>query len=166
MGAQPGRLGLGRDRVDRGARRLLVGGAAPVEGDDRALVLEPHAAPAQVRGVGLAGELVDPLGPVEDAGIDHRLGPAGAQHLGAVRAEIRDRADRDHRARLGRAPTADARDHAVPAGDLGQQRARALGHAGVGGVLDDRGERAVDVEQDRRARRICAERPERVGEER
>ena len=137
-----------------------------MERDDRALVLDPHAAAAKVRGVGLARELVDPLGPVQDAGIDHRLGPPGAQHLGAVRAEIGDRADRDHRARLGRAPAADARDDAVPAGDLGQQRAGAFGHAGVGGMLDDRGKRAVDVEQDRRAGRICAERPERVGQER
>ena len=122
--------------------------------------------PAQVRGVGLARELVDPLGPVQDAGIDHRLGPAGAQHLGAVGAEVRDRADRDHRARLRGAPAADARDHAVPAGDSEPAAARALGHASVGGVLDDRGERAVDVEQDRRARRVGAKRPERVGQER
>ena len=88
MGSQPRRLGLRGDRVDRGARGLLVGGAAPVKGDDRALVLESHAAPAQVGGIGLPGELVDPLRPIEDPGIDDRFGPPGAQHLGAVRAEV------------------------------------------------------------------------------
>ena len=72
------------DRVDRRPRRLLVRGAAPVEGDDRALVLEPHTELAGVGGVGLAAELVDPSDPVLDARVEHGLGPAGAEQLGAV----------------------------------------------------------------------------------
>ncbi len=164
--AQPSGLCLGRDRVDRRTRGLLVGRATPVEGDDRALVLEADPESAQVRGVGLARELVDPLGPIQDRGIHHRLGPTGAQHLGAVRAEVRDRADRDHRPRLRGPAAADARDHAVPPGDLREQRTRRLGHSGIAGVIDDRGERAVDVEHDRGAGRIGAERRDGVGQKR
>ena len=137
-----------------------------MEGDDWALVLEPHAQPPQLRRVRLAGEVVDPLGPVLELRIDHRLGPAGAQYLRAVRAEIGDGPDRDHRARL-RGPTpAHARHHPVAPGDLGQEPARIWRYARIGGALDDRRQRAVDVEQDRRARRIGAQWRERFGEER
>jgi len=41
-------LGLLRDALDAGARGVLVRHAAPVERDDRALVLDPHAQNAQV----------------------------------------------------------------------------------------------------------------------
>src|SRR5579884_1292816 len=101
VSAQPGVLGAGGDRIDGGTRSLLIGRAAPVEGDDRALVLDPHATAAQVGGVGLAAELVDAPRPVLEVGIEDRLGPAGAQQLGSVRADVGDGADRDHRAGLG-----------------------------------------------------------------
>ena len=40
------------------------------------------------------------------------------------------------------------------------------GYARIGGALDDRRERAVDIEQDRRPRRIGAQWRKRFGEER
>ena len=52
----------------------------------------------------------------------------------------------------------------VALGDLDQQRARGLGHVGVGGVADDRRERAVDVEQHGGVGGIGAERLERLHE--
>ena len=156
--AQPRRLGLGRERVDCRPRGFLVGRAAPVERDDRALVLEPHPPPPQIRCVGFASELVDPPDPVLDARVEHRLGPSGPQQLGPMGPQIRDRPDRDHRAGFRCPTSADARDDAVAAGDLDQQLARALGHVRIGGVLDDRGERAVDVEQNRAVLWIVAKR--------
>ena len=47
--------------------------AAPVEGDDRALVLETHAQPAQIGGVGLAAEVLDPPRPVLERWVEHGL---------------------------------------------------------------------------------------------
>ena len=163
--AQAGRLRLGRERVDRRSRRLLVRGSAPVKRDDRALVLEPDPPAPQIRGVRLAPELMDPPDPVLDARIEHRLGPPGPQQLGSVRAQIRDRPDRDHRPRLRGAPPADARDDPVAAGHLDQQLPGPLGDVRVGCVLDDRGERAVDIEQHCTVLRIllAAGQPHRAG---
>ena len=113
---------------------------------------------AQVGGVGLAAELVDPPRPILERRVDHRLGPAGAQQLGAVRAEVGDRADRHHRPRLGGAPAAHAGDDAGSAGRRSISSCRvASGTLGVGRVLDDRRQRAVDVEQDRGPRRVRRE---------
>jgi hypothetical protein len=137
-----------------------------VEGKDRALVLDPDPPAAQVRCVDLPPELVHPPPPVLELGIDRRLGPPRPQQLGAVRAEVGDRPDRDHRPRLGRAAPADARDHAVAARELGQQLARRLGNTGVGRLLDDRRERAVDVEHDCCASRVLAHRRENLRAER
>jgi hypothetical protein len=63
-------------------------------------------------------------------------------------------------------------DAALPRGrlavelDLRRARAQQLdaGHARVVGVAHDRRERPVDVEQDRRAGRVGAQRLERLGE--
>src|SRR5207253_1205562 len=99
--AQPGLLRVGGDRVHRLAGRGLVRSTAPVEGHDRALVLEPNAAAMDLLGVVLVAELVDPSRPLGERGVEDRLGPAGAQELRPMRAEIRDRADRDHRPGLG-----------------------------------------------------------------
>ncbi len=52
----------------------------------------------------------------------------------------------------------------IALGDLDQQRARGLGHVRVGGVPDDRRQRAVDVEQHRCAGGFGAERLERLHE--
>ena len=52
---------------------------------------------------------------------------------------------------------------AVGAGDGDQQLTRGLGHVRVGGVVDDRRQGAVDVQQDRRALRVGSERRERLG---
>ena len=86
----------------------------------------------------------------------------GAQQLGAVRPEVGDRPDRDHRPGLGRLAPADASDHAIALGDRNQQLTCPLGHVRVGRVLDDRRQRAVDIEQDRRASRVSADRRERL----
>ncbi len=151
-------LGAPRDLLHRLLRRVLVGRPAPVEGDDRALVLHAHPAPAQIGCVGLATEILDPPGPVLDHRVEHRLGPAGTQQLRAVGADVGDRADRDHRPSLGRAAAAHAGDQAISPGDGDQQVPRPLGHVRVAGVLDDRGQGAVDVEQDRRAFGVSTER--------
>ena len=79
-------------------------------------------------------------------------------------ADVGDRPDRDDLPGGGRTAPADAADDAVALGDLDQQRARRLGHVRVGGVPDDRRERAVDVEQHRRAGGFGAERLERLHE--
>src|ERR1039458_6254157 len=93
--------------MDFAAAGLLDG----LEGDERAAreqlleslveegfsLEELQAAVAEDRLVGFASELVDPPRPVLEPGIEHRLGPACPQQLGAMRAQVRDRPDRDHR---------------------------------------------------------------------
>ena len=99
-----------------------------------------------------------------DVGVDLGLGLAAAQDLGAVVADVGDRAERHDPPRGRGAPAADAGDQPVALGDRDQRRARRLGHVGVVGVADDRRQRAVDVEQDRGARRVGRQRGERVVE--
>ena len=143
---------------------LLVGGAAPVEGGDRALVLAAHAQPLALGVVRPRREVPHAPCPRRELGVDLRPRRAGAQQLAAVVADVGDRPDRDDLARGRRAAPAHAAHHPVAARDLDQHRARRLGHVRVGGVPDDRRERAVDVEQDRRAIGLGADRPERLHE--
>ena len=100
--AKPASSALLGDRVDRRARGLLVGRAAPVERDDRPLVLEPHAQPPQLA-CRLAAELLHAARPGRQLGVELGLDPAGPQQLGAVRAEVGDRADRRRSARASEA---------------------------------------------------------------
>ena len=79
-------------------------------------------------------------------------------------ADVRDRAERDDAPRVLRLAAADAADDRVALGDGDELHARRLGDVGVARVADDRRERAVDVEQDGRARRVRAQRSERLGE--
>ena len=74
-----------------------------------------------------------------------------------MRAEVGDRAERDDPARVGRAPARDAGHEPVALGDLDQRPPGRLGHVRVVRVLDDRRQRAVHVEQDRRALRVVLE---------
>ena len=83
-----------------------------------------------------------------------------------MRAEVGDRAERDDAARVGGAAAGHAGDDAVALGHLDQRAARRLGHVGVVGLLDDRREDAVDVEQDGRARGVGDQRREQVVERR
>ncbi len=141
------------------SRGRLVRRAAPVERGDGALVLRPHAQAVQLVVVGVLGEAPDPPLPRRHLAIELDLGAAGPQQLDAVVADVGDRPDRDDLPGDRRLAAAHARDAAVAAGDLDQQRARRLGDGRVIGVADDRGQRPVDVEQDAGARGI---RPERL----
>ena len=74
-----------------------------------------------------------------------------------MRSEVGDRPDRDHRPRLRCLPAGDTSHDAVAPRNHDQQLAGALRDPCVGGVLNDRRERAVDVEQYRRAIRVRAD---------
>ena len=130
---------------------LLVRRAAPVERGDRVLVLAAHAQALALGGVSArAAKSRTRAAQAAELGVDLGARRARAQQLAAVVADVGDRPDRDDLARGRGAAPADAADDPVALGDLDQQRARRLGDVGVVGVADDRRERAVDVEQDRR----------------
>ena len=80
-------------------------------------------------------------------------------------AEIGDRADGDHGASLGGLAAAHAGNEPVALGRPDEQLAGGLGHVRVGGVLDDRRQGPVDIEQDGGTLRVGAQRRERLGEE-
>jgi hypothetical protein len=52
MGREPCSVRIALDLIDRCAGGLLIGGSTPVEGDHRALVLDPHAQPLNRSRVG------------------------------------------------------------------------------------------------------------------
>ena len=135
----------------------LVGGAAPVIGADHVLVLGAHAQPVQLLVPGLARPRVHARRPARHLGIELDLGPAAAQHLGAVVADVGDRAQRDDPPRGRGAAPRHARDQPVALGHGDERHARRLGHVRVVGVAHDRRQHPVDVEQDRavRADRRC-----------
>jgi hypothetical protein len=118
---------------------------------DRLLVLEPHTQAPQPLVVRVARERLHAARPRLQLAIELGRDGAGHQHLGAVRAQVGDRAERDDPPRVGRAAAGHARHHPIAPGDLDQRPPRALRHVGIVGVLHDRGEHPVDVEQDRRA---------------
>ena len=128
---------------------LLVGRAAPMESRDRVLVLTAHAQPLALGRQRARREIAHAGRPLAQLGHDLGSARSGAQQLAAVTADVGDRADRDDPARDARLAPADASDDAVPPRDLDQEPARGLGDVRVGGVADDRSERAVDVEQNR-----------------
>ncbi len=150
--------------ADGGRGGLLVGDAAPVEGGDRPLVLGAHAQALQLGGVRAGGERAYALAPLRERGVELGACGARAQQLAAVGADVRERADRHDLPRGGRLPAGDAAHQAVALGELDQQRARGLGDVGVIGVADDRGERAVDVEQHGRVGGVGAQGCQRLRE--
>src|SRR3981189_3585155 len=95
------RLGLPPDRPPGPLGLGLVGRAAPVEGGDRALVLEANAKAAQLGGVGGAGEVLDTARPGLQLGIPADPPPARREPLAAVVSDVGDRADRDDPPRVG-----------------------------------------------------------------
>jgi hypothetical protein len=161
---EAGVLGLRGDLADGGLGRLLVGCPAPVERADHVLVLGADAQAAQRVAPRPVGELPDARRPLRDLGVELGLGPAAAQELGAVVADVRDRAERHDPPGGGRLPAAHARDEAVALGDRDERDARGLGDVGVVGVARDGREHAVDVEQHGRARRIGPQGSDRLGE--
>ena len=108
---------------------------------------------------GVVGEPPDAPLPGSDLAIELDLGPARAQQLDAVVADVGDRPDGHDLPRDRGLAAAHAGDAPVAPRHLDQQRARRLGDGRVIGVADDRSERPVHVEQDACARRI---RPERL----
>jgi hypothetical protein len=79
-----------------------------------------------------------------------------------VLADDRDPVDAEHPLDLGAGATAHARDEGVPARQARDLAPRLVGDTRVLGPLDDRRERPVDVEEDRRAAGFVGEHAERV----
>ena len=134
---------------------LLVGRAAPVEAHDRALVLDPDAQRAQLRRVALAREPLHAAGPGAKSGITRASRLVGLEQLGAVEPGVGDPAHAHQPAHLGRRAAGDA-GHAARSGATAAPSSSevSFGHAASCGALDDRRERAVHVEEQRRPRGV------------
>ncbi len=162
MHVQAGGLDLLGELGDRALGRVLVARAAPVEGDDRALVLAPDAERAHLRRVELAAERLHAVGPFGDGGVELGPGRAGAQPLDAVRADVGEHPEPDDPARVGGLAAGHARDQAVGRGQRHERSLAAGRHRRVAGVAHDRREHAVDVEEQRRPLRVLAQRREQA----
>ena len=141
-------LGLGGELLERRASDLLVRRPAPVERRDRALVLEPDPDPAQPL-PGRRGELPDRLGVALECVGDHGLGAARLEQLGAVRPRVGDPADPNDPAGVERGAPRDAGHEAVSPRQRCQGPRRGGWHPRGVRPLDDRGQSAVDVAEDR-----------------
>ena len=157
-------LGLLRDALEARPGGILVRHSAPVQRHDRPLVLDPDAEQPEVALVAGQDELLDARSPVRERRENRGLRLAGLEQLGAVRARVGDRADADQPARLGGRAPGDAGDEGVAASQRTQQPRRLLRHLRILGAAHDRRQRAVDVEQDPGARRVCRDWLERLGE--
>src|SRR5207237_317639 len=113
-------------------RRLLVRGRPVVEGDREALVLD---GPVGGRDDGL--ELAAPA-----RGLWMALEPVAADHRNLVQP--------GNSTRVLSRPAGYERDERVARGEPDELAARVVRDRGVLGHRDDRGQRTVDVEQDRR----------------
>ena len=118
---QPGSVRSLRHGLQRRAGRILVGGAAVVEGPDRVLVLERDPELLQLRREVLGRELADVLGERLDLRVEHGVLGTGLQPLEPVVADVEEAVHADHLARLGRAPARYAGDEPVPGRKLLQQ---------------------------------------------
>ena len=158
-----GALGdLARERL--GAH--LVVGAAPVQRDDRALVLAQQPGLAQAVGADAVRDAAHAAGPALGLGIDRRGAGAAQQQLGAVVAGVGDRADADHAPRDARPAPADAADEPVGLRQAVDDAAHPLGDGGRLRIAHDRRERAVDVEQHGPGRGVRPQRGEDLVERR
>ena len=151
-------LRVGRDLARQRLGLPLSLGPAPVQRDDRALVLDPDAGPLQLG----AAQARDEIGRVAlvavQGGIGLRLRVARQQELVAVVPRIRDRVEADDPPGVSRGAPADARDQGVAFGngrqkvpDLARDRSRL-------GDVDDRRDRPVYVGQDRRRSGVRSQR--------
>ena len=132
--------GARRDRTQHGERLLLVLRPAVVEADGQRL-------PLDIVPVDAGGEGLQPLAPC----------PRLRLELEAVLADVDQLVEADDPARVGARAAADACDEGVAADAGGELLAGRLGNGGVVRHVDDRGEHAVDVEQDRRPFRLLGE---------
>ena len=132
--------GARRDRLEHLQRLAFVLGAPVVERDGERLALD-------VVPVDRRRERVQPLAPV--GGLRHELE--------AVLADVDELVEPDDAPRIRAGAAADAGDERVALVQPRDLGARLLRHDGLVRNLDDRREHAVDVEQDRRARRVLGE---------
>ena len=98
-----------------------------------------------------------------DRGIE--LGPvvAGQQQFEAVVPGVGDLLDADQPLRLLGLPPGHAADEAEAAAERDQGLARGLRHRRLVGPVDDRGQRPVDVGEDRGAGRLGPQRSQSIG---
>ena len=154
VGPQPLRHRLGGDPLHQGASGVLVGCPAPVEGHDRALVLDPHAQRAQLRGVALARERLDLRQEAGEVRHHARLRAVRLEQLRAVEAGVLDPAHAHQPPHVGRRAARDAGHPGVATRQPPEQQRGLVRHLRVLRALDDRRERAVHVEEESRARGV------------
>ena len=160
MGDQLAALGGPGDVLGQAFGRELVRGAAPVQGDDRTLVLEPQPGPFQLGRIERAGEY--PGRPRQSAQLRRgaRLGRVRQQQLEAVVADVGQLLDADDPPRHGRPPAGDDHGRRVAVGDPRQRDPDAIADPGQLRTGDDLGQGPVEVAEDRSGGRVIRKRGE------
>ncbi len=115
---------------------------------DRPLVLEPQPRPRQATLVEALDEDASAVGASPHGGVLARLGGTWVEPLEAVVARVDELVHADHPPGLLGAAAGDTADERVAPGEPSQQLAGAIGHRRRAGLVDDRGQRAVDVAED------------------
>ena len=133
-----------------------------MQGLDRTLVLAAQAECSEV----VVEAFEEPGGVVLATGdrrIRARFLVSRQQQLETMVAGVADPVEPDQRSRVGGLAAGDAADQAEALGEPGEHLARPLWDRRVLGPLDDRGQGAVDVGQDRRSRGPFAQGAEQRG---
>jgi hypothetical protein len=149
------------DLVGAALGLLLVLGAAPVQGLDRALVLAPQADGAEPAVVDPGDELGRIPVPPREGGIEPRHLLAGHQQLEPEIAGVGDAVESDQAPGLEGLAPGDGADEGVALAQRLQRVAGLGGHDGLLGRGDDRRQRPVDVGEDRRGGGVAAQRAEK-----
>ena len=113
---------------------------------------------------GLANRQDNAIKRVAEFSVDRGLVFSGQQAFKAVVADVHEVVAGGQLAGLDGAAARQAADDREAPRQRSEQIARLARHPGVGGALDDRGERAVDIAEHRRPRRGPPQRREQLGD--
>ena len=129
-----------------------------MQADDRPLVLDTDPGQRELRSVQGVDEASGVVLVAVERRIGANLGVPGHQQLHPVVSRVEELVQPDHPAGVLGAAAAEAADECIALGQPAKQLASVVGDTGLGRVMDDRSDRAIDVGEDRRAVRPLSER--------
>jgi hypothetical protein len=158
---EAGALGFGGDPLGVRLGAGLVGGSTPMEGDDRALVLDPEPGSVELGGVEARRETGGIAAVRTELRRGPRLGRVRRQQLEPVVADVGQLLEPDDLAGQGRPAAADDRGDGKAVGDSRQRHSCLVGNPGLLRPRDDRRQGPVEIGEDGSTGRVVEQRSDR-----